>query len=258
MPDRELQLTQQKLDVGALIVLFQLNLEELGGPIIRWTSSVDTSFDPPRAIRFAGEEYVPLPVEATGFEWKGSGPLPTPHLRFANVEGLGTALLRDYEDLLGAKVTRLRTFSTFLDGGDDPDPEAVFPPDQYRVERKAAQTRVFIDLELSSVLDQQGRILPGRLALRDNCTHIYRRWVAVPSESNGGHFDYEGVTCPYTGRGSTRPGPYWTVPGVRTEDPARDLCGKRLDDCRLRFGRRAQHSASGGLPTRAFPGLQRT
>ena len=88
-------------------------------------------------------------------------------------------------------------------------------------------------------MDQEGRKLPGRQVLKDACTHIYR------FPDGMGDFDYTNATCPYVGTD------YFEATGASTNDPALDKCGKKLSDCRLRFG---QH---GVLPTRAFPGVAR-
>ncbi|MGQ7245512.1 hypothetical protein ACUN9V_18890, partial [Salinicola sp. V024] len=39
--------------------------------------------------------------------------------------------------------------------------------------------------------------------------------------------------------------------GDAVDDESKDVCGKRLSDCRVRFG------ANNPLPTRAMPGLAR-
>ena len=46
------------------------------------------------SIKFGGDVlYIPLPVEASGFEFSGDGTLPRPTIRFANLQSQMTALL---------------------------------------------------------------------------------------------------------------------------------------------------------------------
>jgi lambda family phage minor tail protein L len=191
-------------------------------------------------VVFQGYTYEPIPVEITGFEWRGRGPAPRPKVRVANIGGLLTGLLAEYGDLVGAKITRIRTFRKFLDDQPTADPAQYFDPDIWRVERKISHTSGAVEWELASVIDQEGRKLPSRAMLRDICTHTYRSPNAA-----GTAFDYTGVTCPYVG------GSYYTETDQTTTDLKSDKCSKYLSGCILRFGQ------TGILPTRAFPGMDK-
>lgn len=188
-------------------------------------------------VRYQGFDYEPLPIEADGFAWTGRGAPPRPKLRVSNIGGIFGPLLLHYNDLIGARLTRIRTFRRFLDGQPQADPFAHFQPDVWRVERKVRHDHQSIEWELASVLEQEGRKLPARQMLRDVCTHVYRRWT-------GDAFDYSGATCPYIGDDC-----FDETGTATTQD--KDRCGKRLSDCQIRFGQGAI------LPTRAFPGIGR-
>jgi hypothetical protein len=114
-------------------------------------------------------------------------------------------------DLLGATLTRLRTFRRFLDGEPDADPTAHFEPDIWRLERKTRQDAVLVEWELASVLEQEGRRLPGRQMLRDLCSHSYRRGT-----SSG--FDYAAAAAPSSappaGGELLAHGAYHSIPGM--------------------------------------------
>ncbi|CAO3459797.1 Phage minor tail protein [Azospirillum argentinense] len=224
----------QKPQPSAYVTLFQLDLTALGGIVYAFTQSQHET----AALRYGGVEYTPIDIEAEGFEWNGTGSLPTPKIRVANVNRAFSALVGAYGDLLGAQVTRIRTFRRFLDGEPEADAAAHLPLDVYRIERKATHNKVFIEWELAAVLDQEGRLLPGRQILRDACMHRYRRWT-------GAGFDYTRASCPYAG------GAMFKATGEPTGAGHEDVCGKRLSDCKLRFG------ANAVLPTRAFPGVAR-
>ena len=221
--------------VGDQVTLYQLDTTPLGGITYYFTASVSVDDQP---IVFDGQTYFPIPMEAEGFELNGKGSFPRPRLRISNVNQVIQGAVIEFDDLLGSALTRIRTLRQFLDDGDNPNPEAFMPLDIYVVDRKSSQNKIFIEWELASVIDQEGIKLPRRQVLKDACTHIYRVWNA-----NTLSFETNRVTCPYTASN------YFTAAGAVTTDPALDRCGKRLSDCRLRFG------ANSPLPTRAFPGV---
>jgi lambda family phage minor tail protein L len=221
----------QRLAQDVIIALFELDTG--GGGIVRFAPEpVDG-----QPVRFGGEEYFPLPIQATGFEWNGKGALPRPRLTVSALDMAVIALVLSTGDLVGMPIVRRRTYRKHLDDGIDPDPEAQFPADHYVIERKAAHTKTALQFELSSQLDQEGRAIPARQILRDSCTHRYRYRA-------DGDFSYEGVTCPYTGAAC------FDAAGKPTTAD-KDRCGKRLSDCKARFG---QYAA---LPFYGFPGVGR-
>jgi lambda family phage minor tail protein L len=191
------------------------------------------------AARLGGQDYVPLPIEVTGFEWAGTGKIPRPKLRVSNVGGLAGALVIAHGGLLGAKVTRIRTFREFLDDGANPDPSGFMEPDIFYVDRVAAHRKALVEFELAAALDQQGVRLPKRVMLRDTCGFTYRQWVV----NAAGVAAFVPGTCPYAG--ST----YFKIDDTSSLIPAEDVCGYRLASCIARFG------ASTNLPFNAFPGI---
>lgn len=233
----------QKLAMDAVVHLYTLDTSPIGGNfVLRWTPSVRIDYpNAPTRVSFNGIEYEPYPIEAEGFEWRGKGPAPRPRIRVSNIDNIAGSLIVGYSDLVGASLTRLRTFARFLDGGPNADGNAFIEPDIWYVERKVTHNPQMIEWELSSVLDQQGKMLPGRQCLRDACTQVYREWNPAT-----GTFDYTGVTCPYTG------GAFFTEDGIPTS-PDRDRCGRRLQDCKLR----GDAVGWAWLYTWAFPGLAR-
>ncbi len=223
----------QKSSPGEIVQLFDIDATSIGGEVYRFVKGTDHG----QPVRWQGHVYMPRDFEADGFEINGQGTLPRPTLRVAHINSALLGATRELGDMLGAVVTRWRTFAHYLDDGPQADPNAHFAPDVYRIDRKASQNKIFIEWELAAAMDQEGKQLPGRQILRDTCTHVYRRWT-------GSGFDYAEATCPYVG---TR---YYDLSG-RPCAASSDQCGKRLSDCELRF----RHQP---LPTRAFPGVART
>jgi lambda family phage minor tail protein L len=143
------------------------------------------------SIYWNGNPYVPLPIEASGFEYKGDGGLPRPTIRVANLNSNITQLLLGVNeftpgnDLNGARVTRIRTLSRFLDGsnwenGVNPygnpstDDAAQMPKEVYYIDRKVAETRDFVEFEMVSSLDLANARAPRRLVMQNLCQWKYR------------------------------------------------------------------------------------
>ena len=223
----------QKPDPGELVTLFELDARPLGGEVYYFTQAQFES----QAVTWRGNEYTPVSVVADGFEISGQGTLPRPKLSVSNVTYALSSAVRSWGDIIGAVVTRWRTFRKYLDGQPNANPDSHLPPDVFIVERKSEQTKTHITWELSAMMDQEGRKLPRRQVLRDTCTAIYRRWT-------GAAFNYVMATCPYTGTSC------FDRDGNATTEAA-DICGKKTDDCKLRF-------PAGPLPTHAFPAVSRT
>jgi lambda family phage minor tail protein L len=234
----------QKLLPGKRVELFDFDATNLdGATYYRFCSSFRVSGG---SVTWKGETYTAIPITATGFEENSKGPLPTPTLRIDNIGLLPAAIINSLGDPLGATVTRWVTFSDFLDDGATPDPNIHFLPHIFVIERKVSQTKISVEFELSAAIDAEGIQLPFRQVLRDVCTHRYRQW-------NGSSFDYTDATCPYAGSDLMEGGtetPYFEANGDTTTDPAKDVCGKKLSDCKLHF-------PGQNLPFWGFPGVAR-
>lgn len=189
-------------------------------------------------VLFGGQSYTPVDIEIEGMEANGTGGLPTPTLRIANVNGMPQSMINTYGDLKGCVFRRIRTFSQFLDGQPEADPQAFYGPDIFRVEQKTAENPIFIEWQLSAAVDQQGKMLPGRIAIRDTCLFRYREYVS------GSTFDYSRAVCPYSANRY-----YDKSDQPTTAD--KDECGRRLSSCKLRFG------AGNPLYFGGFPGIGR-
>lgn len=231
---------QQKLHkpaVSEIVSLFSLDATNLGAPeIVRFCSStVSTS-----TVSFDGNLYLPIPIDTKGFERTASGELPRPTIKVGNVNGVITGMIITYRDLVGAKLTRIKTLKEFLDGQNNPDPTQVFMEESYIIQQKKSHNKLFIEFQLTSVLDQETEKLPRRIAVADYCSLCYRRW-----NSNTATFEYaEFDSCPYAGN------TYVNEKGEVVADPKQDKCGKKLSDCKQRFGNQP-------LPGTFFPGMRR-
>ena len=154
-------------------------------------------------IFWQGKTFFPAPIQAEGYEISSRGVLPTPTLSMSSQSDQETEVLslirraiRKYGDIVGAKVTRIRTYAKFLDKnnfadigkydgtdgsylspfpeGYEPDPYAELPRDIFFIERKASESKTAIVYELSSSLDVEGVKLPRRTVQSKKCGFAYR------------------------------------------------------------------------------------
>lgn len=231
----------QKPETDAVIELFDLDLTTLGDSVYYF---IRAASDTP--VVWKGNTYVPVDFETEGFERNGRGEAPTPKVRFSVTNQMITGLINDYKDLIGAKVTRTKTFVKYLDGQPHANTTAHFPLDIFRVERKVRENKLLVEFELSSILDQQGRQLPGRSITSNYCPWIYRRHNGGSSGNPLMDFTYHlpDNKCPYQGN-------VYLDLDDNVTTAANDKCGKRVSSCKARFGATAE------LPFGGFPGAAR-
>lgn len=217
MMNEDIAVELQKLEPSAIIELFQLDATSFGGDVYYFHAGTNNLRQP---ITWQGQEYVPYPIQVTGFEFGAGGQLPRPKLVASNVTGVITALVLAYQDLLGAKVTRKRTMAKYLDGvnfsgGVNPteDQTAEFPDDIYYIEHKSGENKQVVEFELSASFDVQGVKLPRRQIVQNICPWRYRS-----------------AECSYAGTN------YFDKNDNAVGSLALDVCGKRLSSCEARFG----------------------
>ena len=161
-------------------------------------------------LYFNGRKYMRLPIQASGFEFKGgqNQTLPRPTLTVSNLFGLITSIIAEANtfnqatgtnDLLGAKVTRIKTLETFVDasnfGSDapiasedgtdqvvdsegnsivfenDPNPNIIpnfnirFPDEIYFINRKTNEDRNSVEFELVAPFDLPDIQVPKEVCL---------------------------------------------------------------------------------------------
>ena len=221
-----------KLNPSAIIELFEVHLDNTlhgSSDVYRFHAGANADVD--GNVVFNGNTYTRIPVKADGFEMTNTGTLPRPTLTISNLDGTMTTLLllvnatTAGNDLGGAEVRRIRTLKKFLDGEAAADPNAKFPDERWFIDRKANESRDSVTFELASKFDLAGQKLPKRQIVANVCQWVYRS-----SE------------CSYTGSN------YFDVNGNTVSTLAADVCGKRVESCKLRFGNTAE------LPFGSFPG----
>lgn len=156
---------RSSLTPGAYVELFEVDTTVIGGfEIFRFiTHGYDVS-----EVIWQGETFTRFPIEIEGFEWNATAQSPPqPTLRLSNVNKIVLAAVVGLGDLVGAKVTRWRTYAQFLDGQPTADPNAHYPPDIYFIQQKINHSKILLEWTLSSALYLPGLRLPKRQVLRD-------------------------------------------------------------------------------------------
>jgi lambda family phage minor tail protein L len=219
----------QSLSPTALIELFELDTTNQGGTILRFHSGVNELGND---VVWQGNTYSRFPIEASGFDRRSNGTLPRPVVKASNIQGILGSDARSHGDYAGCKFTRRRTFARFLDavnfpsGNPSADPNQHYPDEIYYVDRKSKENSAFVEFELASAFDLHGVQLPRRQVIQNCCSWVYR-----------------GAECGYAG------GAVATESGTATSNAQLDKCGKRISDCKLRFG------ANGILNYGGFPAV---
>ena len=219
----------QKYAPSQIIEMFELDLTPLGGDVMRFHSGVNQM---QAALVWQGNTYGYYPIAASGFDKATNSQLPRPTLVASNVMSNITALILQYGDLTGMKVTRKRTMAKYLDpvnfpGGLNPlaDPSAEYPDDIFYIEQRVREDDEAVEFQLASSLDMENVKLPRRQIVQNICPWKYR-----------------GAECGYTGTN------YFDANDSPVADSGLDVCGKRLTSCKCRFGQYAE------LPYGGFPG----
>ena len=112
-------------------------------------------------VTFNGNNYMSFPLELQGVDAHGDGTASgKPVLTVANTNQFFLAAILSLGDLIGVKVTRIRTFYDFCDFGSNPDVNQTYPIDVWVITQKSVHTKSGIQWNLSSYLDRPGVKLP--------------------------------------------------------------------------------------------------
>lgn len=210
----ELIIESVNAGVGAMLDLFELDLQPFGGDVLRFYSGTNGFYT---NVIWQGASYSAYPISVTGFEIKNSGTYARPTMVVANISGLITGINSDFDEALGAILTRRQVLVAHLDavnfpnGNDNADPtiEAV---SRYIVDEMAEETFEKVTYNLATPVDRDNAVIPARTILADVCPWVYR-----------------GEGCGYSG------GAVADERDNVTSDSTLDKCSKHLSGCEFRF-----------------------
>ncbi|HGJ5874774.1 MAG TPA: phage minor tail protein L [Arsenophonus apicola] len=223
----------QKLEPGEKIQLVEVDGSAFGGPVLRFHAynlrytpeEIEKAEDKlkPKPIWWQGNEYGAWPYEISGLSKSSEGSQARPILKVGNIDSLISTLCLEFDDMVQAKVTIYETFSHYLDRKNFPDDNPTADPDEcfkqvFYVDRKShEEAGGIIQFELACPFDLQGVMLPVR-QIHNLCYWCMRGWYR---SGNG---------CAYNGKR------YFDEKGNSVDDPALDVCGGLMSDCKKRFG----------------------
>lgn len=158
------------------VELFDLEIEE--GATLYFHSGLDSTLQELKFVnRYNPEElntYIALPIMIDGIETKAEGASSRPTITIANV----TSLFRSqfgasfsFEDLVGSRIVRRRTFEKYLDKTSD---VYELPVTTYIIDRVSSKTPTFIAFELASPFDVEGVKIPNRAVFGKYCSWVYQ------------------------------------------------------------------------------------
>lgn len=219
----------QRLEPGSLVRLFELDLSNYGGEVLRFHGHMEEG-----SILWQGNSYDPVAIEATGLELSQNRTV-APSLQLANnvagIQGAVSALCMHYNDFAGSRLTIRETFAELLDAGNFAGGNAHASDEEvvsvWYIEQKSSENAEAVSFELSSPANFNNQLIPSR-QITSHCAWALRG-------------EYRGESCGYTG-------PYVDIEGGPTDDPSKDRCSGLLNSgCKARFGKDAE------LPFGGFP-----
>lgn len=169
-----IQTELQKSIIGAIVELYELDLSRFGEGTLYFTPM---SVNGTSIVSFGGQAYQPFPIQSKGWSMTVDGAPPRPTLMIANITGALLPYLTDYNNLVGAKVTRKLTTDKFLDSGATPDATQILATNKYVIQQMKRMNKYSIEFILSSLMDQPNLKLPRGLVLRTEfpAAGLYRK-----------------------------------------------------------------------------------
>ena len=231
----------QAARLGRAIILYELDLTPIGGAVLHVVNAEESRGA--SVVTFGGIGYAPWPFELGGTDRGLNALEPRPSLNISNLGRFWDGHLFDYGNLIGAKIRRIRTFDTFLDGQPNASTSQTFTPDVYILDKLIHHDDVRIEFECATPLDLERIKLPAQVMTADYCPRIYRRYNPTADVFE---YDTSALACPYTRAQS------YDKDGIPS-DVWGDSASKRLSTCcKPRFGENAP------LPFGGYPALGKT
>jgi len=155
----------REFNLGRFVVLYQIDTTAVGGAdVLYFTPMTDGAG---AEVVFNTQAYKAVPVSSSGWDWTSDGAPPQPKIRVDNINKYFFSYVTSLGDLVGAPVTRIRTFQNFLDGEPDADVNATYAQDKLIIKAKVEHNREFIEWQLIHEMERPGLMLPRRQILRD-------------------------------------------------------------------------------------------
>lgn len=209
----DMRIAVTQIEQSAMIDLYEVDLSRFGGNVYRFHDGMNGLLKP---VIWQGNRYDPYPVQVTGLSMTAQGASARPKMTFANIDGLLTAINNDYDDALGAIVTRRQVMEQYLDAVNFPDGNNQADPSREAVQKFVIEQREnsdsdFVTYVLALPTETDNAQIPARVIQADICPWRYR-----------------GQDCGYDGP------PVADEKDQPTNEPTKDQCSHKYRGCKLR------------------------
>lgn len=218
----------QSLYPGEIITLVEIDGTKFGAQVYRFHNenisytaeellqARETGVLPPKDIIFQGETYGARPFGITGISFTSNGKADKPQLTISNLDSQVSALIRQYNGMMQAKVTIWITAAEFLQG-DGSVIDGAYRKLVYYIERPNFCNPTIGRFDLTSPYDMDGIMIPPRVT-QSVCYWAQRGWYR------------SGKGCGYNGS------LMFDKDNQPVSDPAQDYCAGTVTACKIRFG----------------------
>ena len=218
----------QSLYPGEIVTLIEVDGSKFGANVyrfhaenIRYTAeelmhAQQTGVLPPKEILFMGERYGARPFGITGIGFNSNGRAEKPQLTVSNLDSRVSALIREFNGLVQAKVTIWITSRDLL-GDDGNVQEGAYRKLVYYIERPNFANKTVARFDLTSPYDMDGIMIAPRIS-QSVCYWAQRGWYR------------SGKGCGYNGANM------FDKDNKPVSDPSLDYCAGTVTACKLRFG----------------------
>lgn len=209
----DMRIAVTQIEQSAMLDLYEVDLSRFGGNVYRFHDGMNGLLKP---VIWQGNRYDPYPVQVTGLSMTAQGASARPKMTFANIDGLLTAINNDYDDALGAIVTRRQVMEQYLDAVNFPDGNNQADPSREAVQKFVIEQREnsdsdFVTYVLALPTETDNAQIPARVIQADICPWRYR-----------------GQDCGYDGP------PVADEKDQPTNEPTKGQCSHKYRGCKLR------------------------
>lgn len=171
---------------------------------------------PPKDIIFQGETFGARPFGVSGINFTSNGKADKPQLTISNLDSRVSALVREYNGMMQAKVTFWIAPADLL-GDDGIIQDGAYRKMIYYIERPNYVNQTAVRFDLTSPYDMDGIMIPSRIT-QSVCYWAMRGWYRT------------GKGCGYNGSAM------FDKDNKPVTDPSLDFCAGTVNACKLRFG----------------------
>ncbi|CAB4169163.1 gp18 Phage-related protein [uncultured Caudovirales phage] len=159
-----IELEVLKDNISAYIELFEMDCTAISGIGIVYYLTTNKT-----AVSFGNTTYNPFPMTIEGVQSTADGAPSRPTIQMSNIANNTGTLMKFigslaflHEDLIGVKVTYIRTFSIYLNSAT----RISAPPLKYTIAKKLEHNKGSLKFELRNPLDKERAYLPKRQMLK--------------------------------------------------------------------------------------------